>query len=165
MNIFDGIVHNNELQKQFASLCGCRSENDNGKHGFNTDDAAIVFECFLKVYGRVRAKNVALEYNSALYKGKNNVALRAGLAVVLGGGKRKAKTTKMEGSASKKKPKSDGAEESTLEETTNVVSADTDEDSKERHDALLNDLNAFDKETADDGDSQTMCIPIEGELV
>ena len=37
-------------------------------------------QLFLLVFGRVRAKNLSLKYNSKLYRGENATSLRASLA-------------------------------------------------------------------------------------
>ena len=56
--ICDAILSNNELSKRFATLC-----DHNDKSSFTMDDStiSISFEYFLKVFGRVRGKDVALK--------------------------------------------------------------------------------------------------------
>ena len=77
------IINSIELHRGFSTLCDYTEKSE-----FSFDDTTISFHFFLKVFGRVRVKDIAMEYNSAVYKGTNTTALRAGL-VVISGQKRK----------------------------------------------------------------------------
>ena len=81
--INDGILHNNILLSQFSSLCGYGSTSK-----FSLNDTTTTFHSFLRLFGHVRAKDIALRYNSASYKGRNEVALRAGLVAGMAGTKK-----------------------------------------------------------------------------
>ena len=87
--INDGILHNNILLSQFSSLCGYDSTSK-----FSLDGTMTAFHFFLRVFGRVCAKDIALKYNSASYKGRNEVALRTGLAAGMAGTKKDSKSRK-----------------------------------------------------------------------
>ena len=73
------LLSNNELCQGLSMLC---DYTDNSEFSF--DDTTPSFQFFLWVFGCVRAKDIANKYNSKLYKGKNDTALRAGLAAVSG---------------------------------------------------------------------------------
>lgn len=122
--ICDAILQNNDLRRQFAYLC----YTDKSEYSF--DDTTTAFQFFLKVFGRVRAKDVALKYNSAVYKGKNEVGLRPKLASISGNNKKKQKTS----GKGKKSEESDEEDE---------------EDGKARHNAILKDLDDDENEQAD----------------
>lgn len=126
--ICDAILSNNELSKRFATLCG-----HNDKSTFTMDDSTICFEYFLKVFGRVRGKDVALKYNSAVYDRKNTVALRAKLAA-LSGQNKKAKP------AAKKQKTSDAKGDEAISE-------------EDHHRAIVEDLDRMDEESAEDANT------------
>ena len=66
-------------------LCGHTEKSD-----FTMDDTTTT--CFEYFFDRVKhAREVALKYSSAVYKKKNNVALRAKLAALSGQSKEKPK--------------------------------------------------------------------------
>ena len=97
------------------------------------DDSTICFEYFLKAFGRVRGKDVALKYNSAVYDRKNTVALRAKLAA-LSGQNKKAKP------AAKKQKTSDAKGDKAISE-------------EEHHRAIVEDLDRMDEESAEDANT------------
>ena len=75
--ICDGMLSNSDMQKLFYSLCGGDNElaGDSSEEAvkntaeFSFEDAMLTFQYFLKVFGRVRAKDLALKYNSKTFKG------------------------------------------------------------------------------------------------
>lgn len=145
--ICEAILHNNNMQWRFASLCGYDSDKETSE--FNLDDTTKVFEYFLRVFGRVRAKDVALKYNSASYKkGKHTVALRAELAAKIGTSKKKSKKA---APVDEPDPSNDTEPEVTAT------------DAKEAHDALLTELKEFDRETAEDSNTKKICTTVEDE--
>ena len=60
----------------FADLCGYKPEDSK----FSFDETTLAFQFFLRVFGRVRAKDLALKYNALLFKGKHDVNFRATIA-------------------------------------------------------------------------------------
>ena len=92
--ISESILANADLLSEFSTLCGLSCSDD---AQFTLADVTMSFEFFLRVFGCVRAKDIALKYNSAIFKGKNTVTLRAGLVAHKGrkgkGRKRKAKAS------------------------------------------------------------------------
>lgn len=143
--ICDAILHNNDLRVRFSVLCGYTEESR-----FTLDDTGLAFAYFLRVFGRVRAKDLTLKYNSGLYKGKNQVALRAELAAKAGGGSKKK--------AKKKQQKSNKKQKTQKETEPEPVPAQpaTDNDINDRrttrsmHQAVLDDLQQMDDNTDED---------------
>ena len=78
------LITNVQLGELFAELCDL---NANSVYDFGNTTTCLQF--FLLVFGRVRAKDLSLKYNSNLYKGKNATSLRASLAAHTGKNKRK----------------------------------------------------------------------------
>ena len=66
---------NKKICQAFADLCDVESSTD-----FDATDAAACFQYLLLVFGRLRAKDLALKYNANLYRGKNPTNLRSQLA-------------------------------------------------------------------------------------
>ena len=60
---------------KYAELCDYSDASS-----FSSTDVATCFQFCLLIFGRVRAKDLALKYNANLYRGKNATTLRAGLA-------------------------------------------------------------------------------------
>ena len=98
------------------------------------------FQYFLRVFGRVRAKDIALKYNSAIFKGKNTVALRAGLAAHTG---RKGKGRKRKAKAS---PKTFRQEGTMAEEQGRTTSGEK----EAHHMELIEDLDNLDRTVTED---------------
>ena len=71
---YEGMLENCQLRQSFANLC----EYDVEKSAFNFDGTTISFQ-FLKVFGQFRANEVALKYNSNVFKGNNQVNFRASI--------------------------------------------------------------------------------------
>ena len=75
--ICDGMLGNSDMMQLFYSLCGGDNELAGGSSEeavkntaeFSFEDAMLTFQYFLKVFGRVRAKDLALKYNSITFKG------------------------------------------------------------------------------------------------
>jgi len=78
------LITNVQLGQLFAELYDL---NANSVYDFG--DTTTCLQFFLLVFGRVRAKDLSLKYNSNLYKGKNATSLRASLAAHTGKNKRK----------------------------------------------------------------------------
>jgi hypothetical protein len=145
--ICEAISHNNELVKRFAMLC-----DHDEKSEFTIDDTTTCFEYFLKVFGRVRAKDVALKYNSAVYKKKNTVALRAQLAA-LSGQNKKSKNKKSKPAAKKQKTGDGGQSNSTISD-------------KQHHKAIMEDLDKMNEEIAnDDNTSKKVSSEVVEEMI
>jgi hypothetical protein len=83
------LITNVQLGQLFAELCDL---NANSVYDFG--DTTTCLQFFLLVFGRVRAKDLSLKYNSNLYKGKNATSLRASLAAHTGKNKRKKNKNK-----------------------------------------------------------------------
>jgi hypothetical protein len=127
--VSEALIHNNTLRKLFAyDLCEC---SDNG--AFSLDDTDICLHFFLRVFGRVRAKDIALKFNSQMYKGTNDVAHRSTIAVL----------------TSKKQPeeKQQSEEKQQPEEDLNLTL-------REHHNEMLKELNEIDEEHDDDCDAE-----------
>ena len=108
------------------------------------------------MFGRVRAKDIALKYNSVIFKGKNTVALRAGLAAHTG---RKGKGRKRKAKAKPKNSRQEGtmAEEqgrSNEEEREGIASVEekgtVSGEEEVHHMELIEDLDNFDREVTED---------------
>ena len=100
---------NKKICQAFAELCDVESSTV-----FNATDAAACFQYLLLVFGRVRARDLALKYNANLYRGKNPTSLRSGLAAhTVDNKKRKKKKPKKN---SEKKPVEEVAEQAEHDE-------------------------------------------------
>ena len=72
--ISESLLSNENLNKKFADLC------DTSAKSFSPSDTSTCLQFFLLVFGRVRAKDLALKYRSNLYKGKNITSFRPSIA-------------------------------------------------------------------------------------
>ena len=80
--ISESLLSNENLNKTFADLC------DTSAKSFSPSDTSTCLQFFLLVFGRVRAKDLALKYRSNLYKGKNATSFRSSIAAHTGKKKR-----------------------------------------------------------------------------
>ena len=148
------IQENTALRQQFSSLCDFV---DDDKSDYTFDDTTTTFGFFLRVFGRVRAKDIALKFNSALYKGKNTVALRSGLAAMSGNKKKSGRKRKR----TKKEDKPQDEDEDTIPHEEEECKSEEEEEEeneeeveKNNHQEILNDLEQFNAEMVDDGSSK-----------
>lgn len=82
--ISESLLSNKNLNKNFADLCDASAKS------FSPSDTSTCLHFFLLVFGRVRAKDLALKYRSNLYKSKDVTSFRSGIAARTGKkGKRK----------------------------------------------------------------------------
>ena len=80
------LLSNVQLGKLFAELCDLTATSL-----YDFSDTTTCLQFFLLVFGRVRAKDLSLKYNSKLYKGKNATSLRSSLAAHTGKNKNEKK--------------------------------------------------------------------------
>ena len=137
--ISESILANADLLSEFSTLCGLSCSDD---AQFTLADVTMSFEFFLRVFGCVRAKDIALKYNSAIFKGKNTVALRAGLAAHTG---MKGRGRKRKAQAGTKASKQEGTMAEEQEGTASEERAGTTSEEEEaHHQELVEDLVDFD---------------------
>ena len=152
--ICDAILNNNDLRVRFSALCGYKEDAT-----FTLDDTGLAFAYFLRVFGRVRAKDLTLKYNSGLYKGKNQVALRAELAAKCGGGSKKKSKKKQQPNKKQKTQKDGETEQPEIENDTNDRMT-----TRATHQAMLDDLQKM-NDNIDEDSGTTICSEVVEEMI
>ena len=103
---------------------------------YDATDAASCLQYLLLVFGRVRARDLALKYNANLYRGKNQTSLRSQLAAHTTEDKKKKKKKKKSGKkAVEKKGVEEAVEKKGVEEAERI-----------QHDELVECLDEINEE-------------------
>ena len=111
------------------------------------DDATITFKYYLRVFGRVQTKDVALKYNSQVLKGSNQVNFRASIGSQTG-----KKGSKKKGPPKKKQKSNDTAPAAA-------------QPAGSHHRELLDELSQMDKDNSDDANKNKICSDVVDEMI